>query len=100
MGGNVLSGSVSGKALRRSGRKDAGKGYCVSRYFQIGGWLLDTRLSRCMIPGFVKRHGLSPAQWEKQTFTSYNDFFTRKLKKGQRSFSPEKEVFGSPVMEN
>ena len=63
---------------------------------RLGGWLLDTRLSRCLIPGFVKRHKLSPAQWEKQTFTSYNDFFTRKLKKGQRSFSPEKEVFGSP----
>ena len=88
MGGNVLSESVSGKALRRSGRKDAGKGYCVSRYFQIGGMAFRYPFVAGMIPGFVKRHGLSPAQWEKQTFTSYNDFFTRKLKKGTAQLFP------------
>lgn len=63
---------------------------------RLGGWILDTSLSRYFVPGFIKRHNLVPEQWEKQEFSSYNDFFTRKLKKGQRRFEREKEIFGSP----
>lgn len=65
----------------------------VSRW---GGWLLDTSVSRWLIPGFVKRHHLCPEQWEKQRFESYNDFFTRKLKKGQRPVCDEPEAWISP----
>ena len=46
---------------------------------QLGGVLLDTRFSGWFVPGFVKKHKLSPKDWEKQEFRSYNEFFTRRL---------------------
>lgn len=63
---------------------------------KLGGWVLDSSISRCLIPGFIKSHHLSLRQWEKQEFSSYNDFFTRKLKDGQRPIAGEEEAFISP----
>lgn len=63
---------------------------------KAGGWILDSSLSGCLIPGFVKSHHLCPEQWEKQEFSSYNDFFTRKLKEGQRPIDEDEEAFISP----
>lgn len=63
---------------------------------RLGGILLDTRFSGRFVPGFVKRHRLSPEVWEKQEFRSYNEFFTRRLKKGQRKFPCQEDILGSP----
>lgn len=63
---------------------------------KAGGWLLDTSLSRLMIPGFIRHHHLNPGQWEKQKFSSYNDFFTRKLKAGERPIPADPELLISP----
>lgn len=63
---------------------------------KLGGWVLNSSISRCLIPGFIKTHHLCPQQWEKQEFSSYNDFFTRKLKKGQRKIAEDENLFISP----
>ena len=48
---------------------------------KAAGVFLNTPFSRFMIPGFVKRNGIDLRDYTKQNFTSYNDFFTRKIKK-------------------
>lgn len=63
---------------------------------RLGGWFLDTPVSKLLIPGFIRRHHLHPEQWEKQTFSSYNDFFTRKLREGERPLPESDEYFISP----
>lgn len=63
---------------------------------RAGGWLLSTSGSRLLIPGFVRRHRLDPSQWEKHKFSSYNDFFTRKLREGARPIPDDPELLISP----
>ena len=45
---------------------------------RMGGRFLETRASRLLIPGFVKRNGLDLREWEARSYSSFNDFFTRK----------------------
>lgn len=63
---------------------------------KLGGLFLDTSVSRLLIPGFVSRHQLCSEQWEKQCFSSYNDFFTRKLKEGERPIPKSEYLLISP----
>lgn len=65
-------------------------------FSRAGGWLLDTSVSRILIPGFIRRHHLNPEQWEKQKFSSYNDFFTRKLREGERPLPEDPGLLISP----
>lgn len=65
-------------------------------FSKAGGWLLDTSASRMLIPGFIRRHKLNPGQWEKQKFSSYNEFFTRKLKDGERPLPGASQLLISP----
>ena len=46
----------------------------------ICGKFLSTRLSRRIIPSFVKKNHIDLGIYEKQEFDSYNAFFTRKIK--------------------
>lgn len=63
---------------------------------RMGGAFLNTSISKILIAPFVKSHNLFPEQWEKKEFTSYNDFFTRRLKEECRPITLEKECFISP----
>lgn len=63
---------------------------------QIGGWLLNTSVSRLLVKPFVKANKIDLSLCEKAEFNSYNDFFTRKLKDGARNIVMEEEVFISP----
>mgnify|MGYP003361794921 FL=1 len=54
------------------------------------GWFLDTKISKFMIKGFVRRNGIDLSLYEKSGFDSYgsfNEFFTRKIKSGCRPVS-------------
>ncbi|MBR4414077.1 MAG: phosphatidylserine decarboxylase [Aeriscardovia sp.] len=48
---------------------------------------LSSRASRCMIPGFIKRNSIDMERFAvpKGGYSSFNDFFTRKLKDEYRS---------------
>ena len=63
---------------------------------RLGGWFLNTRLSSRMIPGFVERNHIDLSVCTKQKFCSYNDFFTRTLKEGQRPVAGDESVLISP----
>ncbi len=60
------------------------------------GKFLDTRLSRGLIPGFVRRNRIDMSQFEEREYRSYNDFFTRRVREGMRPFSATAEDFCAP----
>ena len=47
----------------------------------------STKKSAEKIPSFVKEYGVVLSDFEDREFSSFSDFFTRKLKDGKRDFS-------------
>ena len=62
----------------------------------ICGKFLSTRLSRRIIPSFVKKNHIDLGIYENQEFDSYNAFFTRKIKAEQRPINEQKNILISP----
>ena len=62
----------------------------------ICGKFLSTRLSRRIIPSFVKKNHIDLGIYEKQEFDSYNACFTRKIKAEQRPINEQKNILISP----
>lgn len=75
-------------------------GRCVIKVFvqpsisEIGGAFLNTGLSFYFIKPFIKYTNIDLEEYEEKDYKSYNDFFTRKIKKECRpiSISPEKLI--------
>lgn len=65
----------------------------VSRFV---GSCLNLRISRCLINPFIKKNNIDMSEYEKQEFSSYNDFFTRKIKQEVRIIDYEPEHLISP----
>lgn len=63
---------------------------------KLGGWLLETHASAALIPAFVRRTGIDMSQYEERLYASYNDFFTRRLKRGMRSIEKDRGRLISP----
>ena len=79
-----LYGSVWGRAILRP--------LVCPFVSRMAGRLLDSRISRLLIRPFIRANQISMEQYEKKAYRSYNDFFTRRVLPGQRTFpeSPEK----------
>ena len=52
---------------------------------EVGGALLNCRLSCLAIPGFIRRNHIDMTQFEDKKYRSYNDFFTRKIRPETRA---------------
>lgn len=63
---------------------------------KAAGLFLNTGISAKLVPGFVKRNHIDLSLYQKQEFTSYNDFFTRKIKPQERPVAEEDKVLISP----
>lgn len=63
---------------------------------QAAGKLMNSGVSALAVPGFIKSHEIDVSEFEKTSFSSYNDFFTRKLKAGARPFEKEEDALISP----
>ncbi len=63
---------------------------------QAAGKLMNSGVSALAVPGFIKFHEIDVSEFEKTSFSSYNDFFTRKLKAGARPFEKEEDALISP----
>lgn len=63
---------------------------------KAGGWLLDSRISRVLIKPFVKRQGIDLDLYEGREYASYNDFFTRQIKKEHRPIEGDAGTLISP----
>ena len=67
-----------------------------SRISRLGGKVLDSRVSRLLIPSFVRKNQIDLSIYEKKHYSSYNDFFTRKILVEERPIDGRKEVLISP----
>lgn len=62
----------------------------------LGGRILDSRLSALFVPLFIRCHSVEMAEYEQKKYSSFNDFFKRKLAVGARPVNPVEDVFVSP----
>lgn len=84
----ALYGTMPGRILLRP---------LVSPFFsKLGGYLLGTRLSSFAVGPFVKANHIDLTGCEKQSFDSYNDFFTRKLRPDMRPVDLSPDAWVSP----
>ncbi|MDD3183744.1 MAG: phosphatidylserine decarboxylase [Anaerostipes sp.] len=63
---------------------------------KLGGAFLSTPFSKCFISSFIQNNHIPMADYEKTTYKSYNDFFTRKIKAGKRPIPEDENVLFSP----
>lgn len=63
---------------------------------KAGGWLLDKGWSRCLIGPFIKHNKIDLSCCTRQKFTSYNDFFTRQLRRECRPLEGDESTLVSP----
>ncbi|PWJ44299.1 phosphatidylserine decarboxylase [Sediminitomix flava] len=70
------------------------------------GRVMNTSFSKKYIKGFVEKHGIDLAEFEPKEYTSFNDFFYRKLKPNTRKISDgivspaDGKILVFPNMEN
>ena len=83
-----IYGSASGRALIRP---------LVTPAVSIAvGKLLDSRISAAAVKPFIRMNHLDMGDYEEQKYTSYNEFFKRKIREGARSIDMEPKHFISP----
>lgn len=63
---------------------------------RIAGAFLNTRLSARIIPGFIRRNGIDLSEYEEAVYCSYNDFFTRRIRDGERPVAGDANTLISP----
>lgn len=63
---------------------------------KAGGKILESTVSKILIQPFIRSHDIDMTEYEKQSYGSYNDFFTRKLISGARRIEWAPEIFISP----
>lgn len=60
------------------------------------GKFLDSRLSRGLIKGYVRKHGIDMSLYEAEEYKSFNAFFTRRIRAELRPFDFSPDSFLSP----
>ena len=65
----------------------------ISRFV---GKILDSRISKPLISRFVKKNGIDLSEFHSESFTCFNDCFTRKIKDGYREIDNSKSAFIAP----
>ena len=63
---------------------------------KAAGYFMDSRFSVPLIKPFIRCNNIDMEEYEKCRYNSFNEFFTRKIKKGRRDFSIKEEDLCSP----
>lgn len=63
----------------------------------LGGLILNSRLSTLLIPSFIKKNGINLEDYVEQYYNSYNEFFTRQIKKELRPIDDNEDTIISPA---
>ncbi len=63
---------------------------------RIGGFIMNLPISKLFIPSFIKNNNIDMDQYENVAYSSYNDFFTRKIKPGARTIDADPKHLISP----
>ncbi|MBE6639449.1 MAG: phosphatidylserine decarboxylase [Ruminococcaceae bacterium] len=73
--------------------------FLLTRRFvsDLGGAYMNSRLSRRRIPRFIQENSIQMDDYETREYTSFNDFFTRKILPGKRPFSFDPTDLCSPA---
>lgn len=85
---DFLYGSITGRIILK----------LLTRRFvsKLAGAYMNSFLSKGRIKSTVERANINLSEYEKSTFKSYNDFFTRKIKKENRPIVMSTESFIAP----
>lgn len=65
-------------------------------FSRLGGWALSTRLSALAVGPFVRAHDIDLSDCPQERFSSFNDFFTRRLVPEARPVDCGADAFISP----
>lgn len=65
-------------------------------FSKIVGCYYDSKRSTRSIEPFIKQYALDMSEYEEKTYTSFNDFFARKLKTEARTIDTRSSVVASP----
>lgn len=63
---------------------------------KIAGWFMDRKISALAIRRFIKKNNIDVNIYEEKKYTSYNDFFTRKIKSECRKIDMNSKSLISP----
>lgn len=86
---NFLYGNFFGRVLLRLAVSP-----CISRLY---GRINSGKRSVKRIPGFISSYGINMEDYEDREYTSFNDFFSRKLRPGARITDPDPKRLISPA---
>lgn len=63
---------------------------------KAAGRFLDCGLSKCLIPGFIKKNQIPMKDYQKETYRCFNDCFTRKINPWLRPINQEADALIAP----
>lgn len=63
---------------------------------KLGGRILNSGISKFAISPFIAKNHIDMSEYEKQDYESYNDFFTRRIKKKRRPVNMSDDILISP----
>lgn len=63
---------------------------------RLGGFILNTSCSKCLIQRFIRKNRIDMREYEDRSYTSYNDFFTRRIRPGKRPLPEDENILFSP----
>lgn len=96
----VLENETQDKVLKKLYETETGrkvlKLFVQPEVSKIGGRLLDSKLSIPFISPFIAKSAISMEEYEDGDYESFNHFFTRRIKEGERIFAKEAECLCSP----
>lgn len=62
----------------------------------LGGWYMSSSLSKHRIKRFISKNKIDMSEYEDTKYSSFNDFFTRKIKEGKRIIPKDASAFIAP----
>lgn len=63
---------------------------------KAAGWLLNQKCSKVLIQPFIQKNNIDMSLYEKKEYASYNEFFTRQIRKEHRPIVEDEKVLISP----
>ena len=63
---------------------------------RAAGWFLDTKPSALLVEPFIKKNHLDLSDYPDREYSSFNDFFKRKISEGKRTVNEDTSLLVSP----
>lgn len=63
---------------------------------RLAGNFCDSRISKFLIPGFIRKNHINMDEFENTSYDSFNQLFCRKIKKGRRIIDEAEDAFIAP----